>query len=186
MTPAEFHERTRGIVTEERGIFPSELYLFASACLDAGVVSIVESGVCHGVSTRVLHALFPRHVSSVEKDKRVLPRRFPFKVVIGNGRVLVPQLVARVERAGLGPIGILLDGPKSERARAIKDRCVHEYPAVRVVGIHDHHPGLGFGETRHSWDVAFRTPEVCALDEDVPAVYHAAHPRGPGLALWTR
>jgi len=186
MTPDEFDARTSMFPCLQYGMWPSELYLFASACVDAGVTAVVESGVYNGVSTQVLHALFPGQVVSVEYDKSHLPKDFPFPVQIGDGAVLAPRAIARMVMLGVTAIGVLLDGPKSLRARAIKDQCVHDYPAVRVVGIHDHKPGLGFGETSHSWNPAFREAVGRHLDARVPLASREAHPKGPGLALWIR
>lgn len=171
MTPAEFQAKTAGIGYVPRGVLFSELYLFASHCVAQGVTWIVESGVGGGVSTRLLRALWPGRVTSIEFRPENLPADLS-DVVIGDGCVLVPEAVTahRAER-----VGVLLDGPKKARAALVRAWCLTQ-PHVRVVAEHD--SPRGRGETAHSHDAAFRRDVGDALDVGIDAAIRQ------GLAVW--
>lgn len=160
----------------DRGMFYSELYLFSLYCWRAGVVEIIESGVRNGMSTRVLHAWWPC-VTSVERRPDRVPQSFPFKVIAGDGSVLLPALI-EIRRSVR--VGVLIDGPKGPDARALRAR-VFEYPNVVVAAIHDQPKGLG--EMVHTTDDEFR-PYREALDQQVPEEYRQKFPNGPGLSIW--
>jgi hypothetical protein len=180
MTPREFLDRTADVTFAERGMFFSEVYLFVNACEAAGVTQIIESGVCHGVSTRLLHALYPGRVVSIEADPSRLPAFFPYPLVIGDGMVLVPHFVRQYADRR---VGLLLDGPKNRRAKLLRDQCLREAPHVRVIGIHDE--PMGRGEVLHSLDPQFRSAVGATIDARVPQATRGKYEAGaPGLAIW--
>jgi hypothetical protein len=162
-----------------KGIFFSELYLFVQACHHRFVDLVVESGVMHGVSTRVLARCYPYHLIAVDRAFSIdAPSSAAF--CEGDATVVIPKLIA--ERPG-ARIGILLDGPKGASARALKDRCF-EFPQVKLVAIHDE--PMGGGETFHSHDPAFRDAYGRELDALIEGAYATKYPNGPGLAVWVR
>lgn len=172
-----FQAKTAAIPYQDRGMFFSELYLFALVCLAQGVTDVIESGVRNGVSTRVLHALFPKHVTSVELRPTHIPADFPFHVVLGDGAEIVPQLLD----AETGDVGVLLDGPKGPKGKLLRDQLL-EHPLVRVVALHD--VPLADGEDFHSLDPAFRLLGD-ALDRRIPDKVRRDYPLGaPGLGVW--
>lgn len=181
MTIPDFERATAGQVYCERGVLFSELFLFVCACEDQGVTTIVESGVHAGVSTRVLRAVFPGRVTSIERNVSTLPSDLRASVVIGDGRDLVPQFI---ETHPEDRIGVLLDGPKGPRGTAVREWCLQQ-PNVRVVGQHD--SPRGSGESTHS-----QSPEsqakTAGLDARVPERI-LAWQRGvhrPGLGIWVQ
>lgn len=176
MTPAAFDAHVSAIPYVDRGMFFSELYLFSLYCWRAGVTAIIESGVRNGLSTRVLHALWP-DVTSIERRLDRLPEGFPFEVLLGDGLTVVPELVADRPNTSLG---VLIDGPKGEHARLLRE-LVFAYPNVLVAAIHDQPKGLG--EHVHTTDAEFR-PIREALDRGIPEEYRLKFPEGPGLSIW--
>ncbi len=180
MTVEQFLEKTDGIAYQNRGIFPSELYLFVDACERFHIERIVESGVCAGYSTRMLHACYPGRVVSIEADATRLPKAFPLPVVIGNGVRLVPDFISDYRNQSTA---VLLDGPKSVRARRLRDECL-ESPWVHVVALHD--VPRGHGEQAHSLDPDFRKTTGEGIDTlRVPPQHRAKFPAGAaGLGVW--
>lgn len=179
MTANEFTALTAGIAYQERGIFFSELYLFALCCAAEEVDEVIESGVRNGVSTRVLHALYPDHVTSVEVRAHRVPNDLKHPVLIGDGRTLLPALVSRIhERL----IGVLLDGPKGPKAQPLREQLLED-PSVRVVAVHD--VPKGQGEDYHSLDPHFRETIGARLDGRIPHTIRQQHQAGaPGLGVW--
>lgn len=172
-----------------KGIFFSELFLFLRACQQAFVDIIIESGVKNGTSTDVLAAAFPGPMISIDL---VPPTRWGVTpgntllvghraFITGDAAVLIPEQLDKL--GGATKVAVLIDGPKGDRARALRDVCLAR-PNVRLVAIHDE--PLGGGETRHSHDATFREYYGQGLDELVPAEWRKKYPKGPGLAIWSR
>jgi len=180
VTAAAFAALTGDIPYLHRGMFFSYVYLFVQRCLDHGVTAVIESGVRNGLSTRILHRVWPGHVTSVEYRPSHLPPQFPFPVLVGNGGVLVPEWL---RTAPASAIGVLCDGPKGAKAFPLRDQCFR-FPAVQVVGIHD--VPRHVGESVHSHDPDFRQAIGDALDARIAADIRARYPHGaPGLGVWT-
>lgn len=178
MTIAEFHAHTAGIQYSHRGAFFSELYLFVTLCLERGVRHVVESGVYGAVSTRVFRAIWPEAVTSIEFRPENIPADLA-GVLVGDGRVLVPQIVAAHSS---DRVGVFLDGPKGPAAVEVLDWCLTQ-PQVRVVALHD--SPMGVGELYHSADPAFRRAVGDEVDERIdPAIRALYHDRGPGMGVW--
>jgi hypothetical protein len=179
MTPDQFAAITSTLTYQPRGVFFSELYLFACACLDANVTAIVESGVHHGVSTRVLRAVFPNRVTSFEWNATVVPPDLRTVVIVADGQRAVPEWI--VQHPG-DRVGVLLDGPKGPRGTVVREQCL-AYPHVRVVGQHD--SPMGSGETMHSHAPPHRSV-AAELDRNVPADIMAWSNMAnrPGLGIW--
>lgn len=177
MTVSEFDTVTAGIAYVPKGMWPSELYLFSEVCQKSGVNWIIESGVRNGFSTRMLRALWPGCVQSVELKPTLSPIDLRETLIGGDAMTVVPRLVAERPTAR---IGVLLDGPKKARGVALRNRVRMLDPVV-VVAQHD--TAKGQSETLHSWDV--RDKDRAALDGRIG---HGANkfPNGPGLALWVR
>lgn len=178
LTIADFQARTSGIAYAHRGAFFSELYLFVGLCLERGVTRVIESGVHHGVSTRVFRAIWPDGVTSIERQAESIPSDLP-NVVVGDGVEWVPALVEmhRGER-----LGVFLDGPKGATAAALRSWCLFQ-PHVRVVAQHD--SPVGAGEFRHSYDATFRRDIGDAIDARIPAHWRAHYAHGcPGMGVW--
>jgi len=177
MTMAAFQAATAGIAHAESGMFFSELYLFAETCQANGVTHILESGVCNGVSTRLLNALWPGRVVSWENNPRKVPAKFSCPVVLGNGIDLIPAWLKHHQGRR---VGVLLDGPKGPKGAELRKVCF-TFSSVRVVGQHD--ALRGQGETLHSQDPIF--DELDVLDVRVPADVRKRYALGsPGLAIW--
>lgn len=177
MTPAEFSARTEGIAYANRGIFPSEAYLFTRMCLDAGVTAIAESGVASGVSTRLLRAVWS-DVTSFEWNVGTIPDDLSAVVTRGDGRVLVPQWVSARPHQRLG---VFLDGPKGPRGTLVREWCLAQ-PQVRIVGQHDCQ--AGHGEDAHSADLTFRRDCGDEIDAAVPRRYLEKLSPQRGLSVW--
>lgn len=163
-----------------KGIFYSEMFLFVRTCLQAGVTLVIESGVRHGMSTAILAAVKRWPVISIDRSESALAGTPPDGVtfVHGEAQTVLPDLLSR---SGATRIGVLIDGPKGDEARTLKDMCLI-YPAVKVVAIHN--PERGFGETMHTHDPEWAQARV--LDRFVPAEVRDLYPNGPGLSLWAR
>ena len=176
MTPDEFTVRTAGIAYAHRGAFFSELYQFAKLCDEAGVTRIIESGVFHGVSTRVFRALWPGRVTSIEARPANVPDDLP-GVEIGDGKVLVP---ARVAQYADEAVGVFIDGPKGGTGTFLRQWCLLQ-PNVKVVAQHD--SPVGSGEAFHSADGSFGQ-----LDDRIDPVVRAMYaPQGcPGMGVWIK
>ena len=181
MTAAQFEALTADLPYLPKGMFYSELYLFTVHCLTAGVVHIIESGVRNGVSTRVLRALWPNGVCSVDLKPWRSPVDLQPYIITGDGRQIVPLLVNNYVRTS---VGVLLDGPKGSKGDMLR-RQLWESPHVKVVAQHD--SPRGRGETIHSWDETFRRDIGEALDRRIPAEIRAHYLSGcPGLGIWVR
>lgn len=178
MTPAEFALRTASVEYHHRGAFFSELYLFVSLCLERGVTRIVESGVYGGVSTRLLRALWPGRVTSIEYRPENIPADLD-GVLVGDGCVLVPSTVD-LYRADV--VGVFLDGPKGATAAQLRQWCLGQ-PHVRVVAQHD--SPVGAGELMHSYDLTFRRDIGDALDARIDPNLRSQYVHGcPGMGVW--
>jgi hypothetical protein len=176
MTIPEFDAIVATTPYVKSGMFFSELYLFLSLCKQLAVDLIIESGVKNGNSTRTLAAAAGVPVIAIDFKNFCAPLAgVEFRK--GDAREIVPVLLAEhTDRR----IGILLDGPKNDKGRALKDRCL-TFPHVRIVACHDTLPG--FGETVHSHDPAMRAAHA-ALDRHIPDPFYSAAPNGPGLGVW--
>jgi len=178
MTPAEFQAQTAGLPYHHRGAFFSELYLFVALCLERGVTRIVESGVYHGVSTRVFRAIWPGRVTSVEARSEYIPADLA-DVVVGDGMALVPTHVSAHSDE---PLGVFIDGPKGALAAELRAWCLAQ-PNVRVVAQHD--SPIGSGELVHSYDQAFRRDTGDAIDQRISADFRSQYVHGcPGMGVW--
>lgn len=181
MTPDEFNERTAGLVYHHRGAFFSELYMFVSMCLERGVTRVVESGVHHGVSTRVFRAVWPDRVTSIEYRAESIPQDLIADVVVGDGVTLVPFFVNACEPE---PVGVFLDGPKGPAAALVRRWCLSR-PHVQVVAQHD--SPVGAGEVMHSYDREFQRTTGSALDLRIDAALRSQYIHGcPGMGVWAK
>lgn len=180
LTVDAFEAIARTVPYRPKGIFYSEMFLFVRACFDAGVKLVMESGVLNGVSTRLLAAVNPWPVISIDRSKSALAWEPPAGVqfVQGDANVVLPNLLSLTRAV---PIGVLIDGPKGAEALALKDECL-TYTAVKVVAIHG--IGRGHDETLHTWDDDYY--EADRLDWLVSHEFKQAYPCGPGLAVWVR
>jgi len=181
VTPAEFTLRTAGVEYHHRGAFFSELYLFASLCLERGVTRIIESGVYHGVSTRVFRAIWPGQVSSIEFRPEQVPPDLEPDLIVGDGCVIVPLIV---EDFSSERVGVFLDGPKGAGAVLLREWCFTQ-PQVRVVAQHD--SPRGAGELMHSYDERFRQEIGDDLDARIDPNLRSQYVNGcPGMGVWVR
>lgn len=179
MTPAEFTAATSRLAYHHRGAFFSELYLFVSMCLDRGVTRVVESGVLYGVSTRVFRTIWPDHVTSIELRPERVASDLIGDLVVGDGCVLVPELVTRY--AGES-VGVFLDGPKGGAAEKVREWCLQQ-PHVKVVAQHD--SPKGSGELIHSYDLAFRASVGDQIDARISPEWRSHYVHGcPGMGVW--
>jgi hypothetical protein len=178
MTPAEFNSATAGIAYAPRGAFFSELYLFVSLCVAQGVTRIVESGVHHGVSTRVFRAIWPNRVTSIEFRPDNIPPDLD-GIVCGDGCKFVPAIVSAFHA---DQIGVFIDGPKKEGARLLRAWCLRQ-PHVRVVAQHD--SPIGSGEFAHSYDGLYQSQIGAAIDERIDPAIRSQYIHGcPGMGVW--
>ncbi len=181
MTPAQFTKATAGIPYVSRGMFFSELYLFTVTCLEHGVEWVIESGVRNGLSTRVLRVLWPGRLESVENKPGRVPADLQSGLIVGDGFVVVPELI---EWHRPMQVGVLLDGPKGPKGDELRAVCLR-LPNVKVVAQHDIPSGQG--ETTHSQVPRFRQKIGDALDARIPANVRNCYPKGaPGLSIWVR
>lgn len=162
-----------------KGIFYSELYLFLRECHRRRVDLIIESGVKHGFSTRIIAQAYDGNVISIDREIAIKPINHKSTLIEGDSIQIIPELL---ERHADKRIGVLLDGPKGLKALALKDACL-SHPAVKLVGIHD--VARGNGERLHSHDESFRARYGRKLDEMIHTDYAAKYPNGPGLGIWT-
>lgn len=162
---------------QPKGIFYSEMFIFCRVCIEQDVTLVCESGVKHGVSTHLLAAAGMWRVVSFDFEFSILP---PSGVtfVVGDARKLLPPVLAAHQDER---IGVLIDGPKGDEARRLKDLCL-TYEAVRVVAIHG--PERGFGESLHTHDPEFAY--LRRLDQRVSPEFRTAYPDGPGLSFWVK
>lgn len=176
MSPEAFETLTADISYQPKGLFYSELYLLLCRCQTRNATDVIESGVRYGMSTRVLAAVYPDHVVSIDRSLYDVPDGVRF--VQGDGRVLVIRQLEATD----GRVAVLLDGPKGPDAQALRAKCLR-YPQVVLVAVHDSPRGLG--EQWHSHDPSFRASIGRRLDQ---RVVHAGicrrHPDGPGLGIW--
>jgi hypothetical protein len=179
LTLERYEQLTAHVEYANKGMFFSEGFLFLEACSRAGVDLIIESGIHRGVSTRLLNAVLPGQVLSVEIKAPIDPPT-DARILIGDGMTLVPELIQRHPAAR---IGVLIDGPKRHRARELRDLCLG-FAHVRVVALHDQPQGLG--EQLHSHAGAFRKRAGARLDARVPEPYRSKFPLAPGLSVWER
>lgn len=176
-----FTAQTADIAYVPRGMFFSELYLLTAQCVAAGVERVIESGVRNGLSTRVLRAFWPGALDSIERKPSLSPADLRADILKGDGRELVPRLIATHAPT---PLGVLLDGPKGAKGDALRAVC-WTFPHVKVVAQHDSAPGRG--ETMHTTDRDFRRAIGNDLDARIPAAVRAQYPLGcPGLGIWVR
>lgn len=180
MTVEAFAARITDVPYAHKGVWPGELYLFLSACVEAGVTRIVESGVKFGYSTRVLLAAFDGQVVSVDQNFVIPNIGGRSRFIRGDAAKEIPALL----KAFTDEVwGVLIDGPKGATALALKDTCLSA-PNVRVVGVHD--VPMKVGACRHSHDQEFEM-SARTLNASVPEPYASKYPRGgPGIGVWER
>jgi len=124
----------------ENSVLFSEAFAFASFCRLHGVTTIFESGVYKGVSSE-LWSLLAAEVAGVdifltEEAKARLAKRPNVRLMEGDGRVLLPQLLD--ERPDQR-VAVFIDGPKGELAIHLA-LSLRELPQVAFVAIHDMEP----------------------------------------------
>jgi len=177
LTAEAFSTAIAGIDYAPRGMWFSELFLFLSTCATAGVTLLVESGVRHGTSTRVLAAVGLAPIIAIDLKHFEVGPVAGVRFITGDAREVVPRLLRqhRDQR-----IGVLLDGPKGPKGLQLKDVCLHA-PNVEVVGCHD--VAAGHGETWHSHAPSMRLL-ARGFDTRIPAAVLLADPLGPGLGVW--
>lgn len=179
MTPDEFNMMTNHVMYQHRGAFFSELYLFVSLCLERGVTRIVESGVYHGVSTRVFRAIWPDAVMSIEARPENVVVDLAAGLIVGDGCALVPKLVEAFVNE---KVGVFIDGPKGSDAAKLRQWCLKQ-PHVKVVAQHD--SPIGSGELMHSYDKAWRRDVGDAIDARISPDWRAHYVNGcPGMGVW--
>lgn len=179
MTPAEFTAMTAHVGYQHRGAFFSELYLFVSLCLERGVTRIVESGVYHGVSTRLFRSIWPDRVASIELRPERVDSDLVGDLFVGDGCIWVPELVTRYRDES---VGVFLDGPKGGAAEKLRQWCLSQ-PQVKVVAQHD--SPMGSGELIHSYDRAWRRDVGDAIDARIGDEWRSQYVNGcPGMGVW--
>lgn len=177
MTVSQFATAIAGVDYRDRGMWFSELYLFLSLCVAAGVDLVIESGVKHGTSTRTIAAVgIP--LISVDVKSFVVGRLPGVTFVTGLAQTVIPPMLKRHRDRR---IGVLLDGPKGPvDGVGFVPACLAS-SAVHVVGCHD--VKRGHGESRHSHEPDFRAASA-VLDTKIPRTFQRACPDGPGLGVW--
>ncbi len=177
MTREEFDAIVTATPYVESGMFFSELFLFLSLCEQEGVNLIIESGIKRGNSTRIIAATKQFPLISMDRLHFHIKPPKGVRFYKGNAFDLMPALLTKHASKR---IGVLLDGPKNQKGRNLKDQCL-TYPNVRVVACHDTQPG--FGETFHSHDPALRASNM-VFDRFIPEPWLSAKENGPGLGVW--
>lgn len=168
---------------EAKGIFYSEMFLFLQACQQVATDIIIESGTYLGFSTQLLANAFQGPILTVDQHQKLVPEMHIWgnnvQAFQGDSFDAIPGLITRLPE--LATVGILIDGPKDEKALELKDRCF-EFPAVKVVGIHDIEPMPC--QAAHSWDQNYRKSVGQKLDTLIDHPYAQKYPKGPGLGIW--
>lgn len=141
----------RRIPYRESGILPSEMLLFLVACKDQAVTHVVESGRCRGYSTEVLAEAGLQVISidrSYDADCDRLKHYPNLQMRQGDGVQLVPRAVVDWRQHH---VGVLLDGPKGEKAFRVMDEIHND---VALVAIHDLHQCSVAGGVNRSFELA--------------------------------
>jgi hypothetical protein len=184
MIPVENYEAVcRAVPYRVKGVFYSELYLFLQACSDNDVNLVIESGVKHGMSTRLLASAWPGEIISIDRDDGIIPEVVEgVQFMEGDSRELIPMIL----RAYKGRrAAVLIDGPKGETALQLK-AAIWQSDIVRVVAIHDLPLEAVPSCHRHSHEPSFRTSVGRRLDAFIAHDYARKYPNGTGLAIWEK
>lgn len=164
-----------------KGIFYSELFTFLWWCHVKQAHTILESGSLYGFSTEFLCQYWPGHVYSVDRQ-RLHNLDMPNLLTIqGEAEDEIPRLI---KQNYMHNVGILIDGPKGDKALALKDECF-KYNNVKVVAIHDLPEGKGELIHTHSpyWRM-FLDSVGFQFDSYIETDYAAKYPKGPGMAIF--
>lgn len=172
----DFVRLTAGLAYRQKGIFPSEMFLFYCRAKQAGADHIIETGVGYGGSTSYLARLFPDvPITSIDRNVRHAAG-LGVKVARGDAQWVLPDVV---RRSSGNALAILIDGPKGPPALDLARRFLGA-EKVKVIAVHD----LAFEAGDHRIDShadEFRD-QYGFLDARV-GVALKKHPRGPGLSL---
>lgn len=130
------------VALTENSVLFSEAFAFVSFCRLHEVDLVLESGVYKGASTEIW-SVASGAADVVATDIFVPPeaearlgRRSNVRVLVGDGRRLLPELL---ERAPSRRTAVFIDGPKGELAIRLA-LALREYPQVAFVAIHDMAP----------------------------------------------
>jgi len=129
----------------ENSVLFSEAFAFMSFCRLYDVDLILESGVYRGFSSEVW-SLFAKDVVAIdlfpapeifEVAKQRLKHRTNVRIIQGNGKVVLPQVLdaAGPERRA----AVFIDGPKGELAIRLAS-TLRKHPKVAFVAMHDMAP----------------------------------------------
>ncbi|CAJ1355475.1 unnamed protein product [Effrenium voratum] len=116
----------------------SKAFAFVSFCHMHQVDFIAESGVYKGVSTEIW-SLFAQKVAAVDiflapEAEARLQKRKNVRLYTGDGRSLLPELLAETRKAA-----VFIDGPKGELAIHLA-LSLQKLPQVAFVAMHDMGP----------------------------------------------
>ncbi len=128
----------------EGAIFPTELVFFLASCEAIGVRYIIESGRQDGYSTRILGEFARRtgaraasidYEEDAERGRRCRARLadYPIDLRIGSAFELLGQMV---NESSIGPIALLLDGPKGFSAVSVTAAAATD-PKVALISFHN-------------------------------------------------
>ncbi len=166
-----------------KGMFYFEVFAFLQACQRHGVEMIIESGVKHGMSTKLLSSAWPGEIVSIDRDPVALEAVYPgVRLLHGDSRKLLPPLLHAACGSPERRVGVLIDGPKGSAALFLKDACL-SVSSCFVVGVHD--VPAGIGESLHTHHPRF-APVRDALDRFVDESWRIKYPLGSGLGIWEK
>ena len=128
----------------EGAIFTTELVFFLASCEAIGVRYIIESGRQDGYSTQILGEFARRtgmraasidYEEDAERGRRCRARLagYPIDLRIGSAFELLGQMV---NDSPIGPIALLLDGPKGFSAVSVTAAAAAD-PKVALIAFHN-------------------------------------------------
>ena len=104
----------------------------------------LESGLAQGYSTKILLSLIGEAYVGIDNvsdcgASKITDNNFTF--VHGDSNVLLEEVASRNSHK---KISVFIDGPKGEKAIALKDRILKNNKNVDFVGVHDTSSHFGF------------------------------------------
>ena len=145
----QFCDRIAVVPDLRHGIMPLEAYHFLQACEKQRVERIIESGLCHGISTEMfalgseldivsIENKESRFVNGVDYDRTTerLSKYSQIEIVWGDAFDILPELLIKYQDQ---KVGVLIDGPKALHAFLLLFKCRGVFDNVKVLALHDVH-----------------------------------------------
>ena len=128
------------VIPKEGMVLAGEILLFSAICDLYKVECIIESGLYHGISTKMLADYFTnKKIISIDIDilpetRKLFENYENVTLIEGDGATEVPNAILEAKEKGLNRLAVFIDGPKGKSQISLAKNILQD---VEFVAMHD-------------------------------------------------